>query len=129
MAWLEPVTDRGESSWCLPSDLNRIDGNINYLIGTSLKTDFDEDDFLTVGQWEDIINNTVSACNKYGIKYTQTPTFDMTSDNFNNVENLLLMCYEMLTLWQKQRATNNYVQNQFSRYVGSVKLYTRGFNG
>ena len=34
MAWQIPVIDRGEGATCLPDDLNRIDGNINYLLGT-----------------------------------------------------------------------------------------------
>lgn len=128
MAWTTPVTDRGKGAYCLPSDLNRIDGNINYLIGTSLKTDFVSNDFLTKAQWQSVIDGTVTACNKYGIKIAEIPDFAMTSDNFNNVENLLLLCYERLLLWQKQFATNNYASSQTARYVGSTNLYTRGFN-
>jgi hypothetical protein len=129
MAWQIPVIDRGEGATCLPDDLNRIDGNINYLLGTSLKTDFNNNDILTIQQWQDIVNNTISACGKYGIKYVQEPTLDMTSYNFNNVENLLLQCYETLIKWRAQAVTNVYVQNQYDRYVNLPNNnYTRGYN-
>ena len=129
MAWITPIIDRGEGSFCLPSDLNRIGNNINFLLGTNLKTDFVPNDFLTADQWQSIIDKTIEACNTYGIMIIQNPTTDMTSDNFNNVENLLLLCYNALTLWQRQANTNIYVQNQYGRYVGvPSNNYVRGFN-
>lgn len=129
MAWETPVTDRGEVAYCTPADLNRIDGNINYLLGTSLKTNFTSNDILTLTQWQNIVDNTILACGKYGVKYIQAPTFDMTSYNFNNVENLLLQCYDRLMLWQEQAVTNVYVQSQYDRYVNVPNdNYTRGYN-
>jgi hypothetical protein len=129
MAWQIPVIDRGEGATCLPDDLNRIDGNINYLLATSLKTDFTSNDILTVVQWQNVIDNTMVACAKYGVKCVQEPNADMTSANFNNVENLLLQCYETLQQWQEQAVTNVYVQNQYDRYVNVPgDYYTRGYN-
>ena len=130
MAWQTPVTDRGEGAFCLPSDLNRIGGNINYLLGTSLKTDFVANDFLTLAQWRAITTNTINACNTYGIFYTEEPSDLMTAENFNNVENLLLQCYDRLELWKKQGATNIYVGGNTTRYVNVPNNnYVRGFNG
>lgn len=129
MAWQTPVIDRGEGAHCLPADLNRIGGNINYLIGTTLKTDFVSNDFLTLAQWNSIISNTILACNKYGVRYTQAPNTEMTSENFNNVENLLLQCNNVLELWKLQKATNVYATNQISRYANVPNNnYIRGFN-
>ena len=129
MAWTTPVTDRGEVATCLPEDLNRICGNINYLAGTSLSTSYTSNDFLTYTQWQAIVTNTIACCNKYGIYYTQAPNNDMTSANFNNIENLLLQCYDRLNLWQQQAKSNIYVQAQYNRYAGvPSNNYVRGYN-
>lgn len=128
MAWQTPVIDRGQTATCLPDDLNRICGNINYLIGTSLSTGYTSNDFLTLSQWRAITQSTIIACNKYGIYYTQAPNDAMTSENFNNVENLLLQCYERLNLWQRQANTNIYAQSQYGRYVAVPNNnHVRGF--
>ena len=127
MAWQTPVTDRGSTATCMPVDLNRISGNINYLAGTSLPADYTANDFLTRAQWQAIIAETIALCNKFGIKYTQAPNEDMTNTNFNNVENLLLQCYNRLMLWQKQASTNIYTGS--GRYTAvPANNYVRGYN-
>ena len=127
MPWITPVTDRGETATCLPVDLNRISGNINYLAGTSLPVNYTANDFLTYAQWQAIITETIACCNKFGIMYTQVPNYEMTSTNFNNVEDLLLQCYNRLLLWQKQASTNTYTGT--GRYTAvPANNYVRGFN-
>ena len=99
------------------------------LVVMVIKADYTENDILTLAQWQEVISSTIQLCNKYGIKYTQAPTTVMMADNINNVENLLLLCYERLLLWQKQASQNIYVQNQYGRYVNQpVNNYVRGYN-
>lgn len=100
-----------------------------YLVVMTIKADYVENDILTSDQWREVIDGTVALCNKYGIKYTQAPDTRMTADNINNVENLLLLCYEALQLWQKQATTNVYVSSLADRYVAVPgDNYVRGFN-
>lgn len=59
MAWVEPKTDRGDSGTrTTATDMNRIAGNINFLRGTTIKSDWTDADIVDSASWSAIINIT-----------------------------------------------------------------------
>ena len=67
MAWITPVTDRGSDARCTYEDMNRIAGNINHLLGSSLPANYGQDDdttttLVSVTAWNDILSALSSLC-------------------------------------------------------------------
>lgn len=126
MSWIDPVINRTNTARLKPEDLNRISGNINYLIGTSLTTSWAADDFLDVQSFNDILDGTKTAALKYGVMIYEAPDLAQTFENYNNIENLLLQCKTALDLWQLQAAAQKYLNQGL--YLSSDYLnYVRGF--
>lgn len=86
MAWVTPVTDRpNDDTYTTYKDMNRIAGNLNYLLGTNIKANYTEDDIVSMTQWNRIINST-KQLNHFGLKITSLTDYR----NLNNIEKVAL---------------------------------------
>lgn len=129
MAWLTPVTDRGSDARCTYADMNRIAGNINHLLGSSLPTTYGQDDdttttLVSVTAWSDILSALSSLCIAVGFSDPQ-PTDLMTFDNFNLVESLTLKVKERLDLIEKNANAVHYAGEGFYSSA-SPEIYSQG---
>ena len=126
MAWITPVTDRTNTARLTAEDVNRITGNINYLIATSLKTDWTTNDFLTLTAFNEILSGTKTAALKYGVFIYTEPDTAQTWENYNNIENLLLQCKNVLDFWDAQGVAQKhlnqgiYLNAQYSNYLRGI---------
>ena len=97
MAWTTPVTDRPNAQTrTTAADMNRIDGNINYLWATSLKTDFDSTDIVTDTQWDGVITATNGIATLLGLSEVTDGT---DYANLNRIESIALAYKTLGPLW------------------------------
>lgn len=89
--WIEPYTEWSNGSLCGPSDMNRISGNINHLLGTNELIDtYNNNDFVYKSEFEKVVNSINQLLIYTGISYDNLPTMETTADNFNLIESLTL---------------------------------------
>lgn len=139
MAWITPVTDRTSGAICTANDMNRIAGNLDWLTtelsthqlysGTTIsKTSYNADDYVTIGNWSnilDVLNDLIDAILP---DIGQTANDSTTFDNFNTVESLTLAIYERYQLILNQANANHYVgdsiytEGVISGYVGGLAI-------
>ena len=97
MAWIAPVTDRpNQQTRTTAADMNRINGNINYLWATLLKTDYTSDDIVIASEW----NETVDMTNEIAELLIITPATTSTLySNLNRIEAIAKAYWDLLPLW------------------------------
>ena len=104
MAWVTPVYNRVAGARMTAADMNRICGNINYLNSTTtLKTNWTDNDIVSVTAWNTILRWLEKARTALGYKTTLKPTTAQTYQNVNNIERLTaqLKAYADLLTLQK----------------------------
>lgn len=109
--------------------MNRIAGNINHLLGSSLPTNYGQDDdttttLVSVTAWNDILSALSSLCIAVGFNDPQ-PTDLMTFDNFNQVESLTLKVKERLDIIANNADAVHYAGEGFFASV-SPEIYSQG---
>jgi len=102
MAWIEPVTNRTSPSENFTySDMNRICGNINYLIdrigsGTAIYDTYTVSDIVTSTRWTELI----TIVNDFADSISESHvTSDTTYTNFNGIETILLHRYQIMPFY------------------------------
>lgn len=90
MSWQEPYTTWLETDRCTYVDINRIAGNLNYLLDDdALKADYTQDDVITMSEWSDIVDAVIGLAESEGLlNVEEFPNTDATALNFNIVEGL-----------------------------------------
>lgn len=97
MAWQTPVTDRANTATrTTADDMNRIDGNINYLWATLLKSDFTPSNIVTLEEWTGVIDTTNEIADLLGMEHV-TDSTDYA--NFNRIEAVAKAYWDLLPLW------------------------------
>lgn len=129
MAWITPVTGRGSDARCTYADMNRIAGNINHLLGSSLPANYGQDDgstvtLVSVTAWSDILSALSSLCIAVGFADPQ-PTSLMTFDNFNYVESLTLKVKDRFDIITKNADAVHYAGEGIYASV-SPEIYSQG---
>lgn len=125
MTWVTPVITWSNGNRFTCDDMNRINGNVNFLDSTAdLRTDYTTNDFLTVADW----NALTSALNKLiavtGLQAT-VQGWDGTAETFNGIEGLIQDLYDRIGLVQKQAPATIYSGDDL--YVATpVENYVRG---
>ena len=117
MSWQTPKTDWVETDYCTYADMNRIAGNINYLLDAStLKDDYTQDDKVTLAEWNGILTalDTLAEVSKYASE--DIPNASTTALNFNVVESFTLGLKEWIDLINRQDAANVYLGDEL--YLG-----------
>ncbi|MGI6721055.1 MAG: hypothetical protein ACOX4I_00640 [Anaerovoracaceae bacterium] len=118
MAWVDPYTDWAPYDRFTYEDMNRICGNINYLIGMdSLRTNWTQDDILDRADWQPV-KNTVNAL-ALAVKLTHIAVTDaLTSDNIDNLETIISELKAPIDL--------RLIQKRATRHCGEPMLYAGG---
>lgn len=109
--WVEPKTNWSASDFFTAIDMNRIYGNVAYLL-THNEPDkvFTKSDIVTLGEWHWVRNNVTLMAQAVRMPYPQI-TDNITFDNFNNVETLI---GEL-----KQPIERRYNMTRANKYTGS----------
>lgn len=122
MAWITPKTDWSELDRCTYVDMNRIMGNLNELAGTSLKTDYNNDDIISESEWSDIVDTVNGLIVSEHYHTEDVPTMDANAINFNIVEGLTQEIKDWIELRAKQHeaapyAGEGYIVNDYDLFV------------
>lgn len=136
MAWTTPITDRAAPVWHTVTDQNRIAQNLDYLAGeltshqlytgaTVQKTTYTQNDYITVGDWSDILSVLYSMIDALGLESEATANDSRTFENMNAVESLTLLIYERLQLLLSQ-SNNNHYSGDSIYSEGAVSIYSGG---
>lgn len=136
MAWTTPITDRAAGAVHTVTDQNRIANNLDYLAGeltahqlytgaTVQKTTYTQNDYITVGDWADILSVLYSMVDALGLETEETADDSTTFENMNAVESLTLLIYERLQLLLSQ-SNNNHYSGDSIYSEGAVSIYSGG---
>lgn len=109
MAWIEPYTSWQETDRCTYADINRIAGNVNYLLDADvMKADYTQNDVITLTEWSSILSalSALSAAVKFVPE--EEPNTTTTALNFNVIENYILGLKNWIDLINAQNAANIY---------------------
>lgn len=109
MSWITPKTDWLETDRCTYTDINRIAGNVNYLLDSdTLKDDYTQDDVIALTEWEAILEalSGLAEASKYVPE--DVPDASTTSLNMNVVEAMILGVKEWINLINAQSVAKIY---------------------
>lgn len=137
MAWITPVTDRTTGAMHTLQDQNRIAGNLDYLAteynahglyfgATINKSAYVYNDYITVGDWENILDVLSDLLEATAIETSGTATSAMTYENMNTVESLSLDLYDRLELLLSQANNNHYPGQGLYTRADSQAIYSGG---
>ena len=108
MSWQTPKTDWGAGDLVTYTDMNRIGGNLNYLLDSNtLRTDFTDADYVYLTDWQDIIDAVEDVQDFLGMDHI-LPSTSVTSYNFNLVETFCADAKPQVDLIRAQRYANKY---------------------
>lgn len=108
--WIEPYTDWNNGTYCSPSSINRIMGNMNYLVGrTVCKDDFTSEDIITVQQFEPLLFWLKQLSYLTGVMYSTTPDYSLTAENFNLIETIEKRLKPYMDIRHNQNRNNHFV--------------------
>lgn len=125
MAWQEPFTDWSAGALVTPDDMNRITGNLNYLLDESrLKTNYTADDYVFLPDWEAICTAYADVAKFIGASEEDypIPDADATSHNFNLVETFCADAKETVDRMRAQKLANKYV----GEWYADTEIFTGG---
>ena len=132
MSWATPVTDRVDGTSVMTyQDMKRITGNLEWLydacVSSSIpitgsaisQTNWTRDDIITTTFWTELLNCLENVCTALNYTPPIAANSDMMWDNINVVENIELVCYNMLTAYVYLYRLNHYVGDK----LGTSYLY------
>lgn len=132
MSWQTPFTQWTQTSRVTYTDMNRIAGNLNYLLpSANLKDDYTATDFVTVTEWNNICNALVRLITLANVGLRFSPSIILTHNLFNNIERYTGIIYNTLTLYDLQHIADNYAgddlySSSWGSY-GNTENYVRGY--
>nr|DAF87272.1 MAG TPA: hypothetical protein [Siphoviridae sp. ctDsE1] len=86
MAWQEPKTDWSAADHFTYADLNRINGNVNYLVGSAiLPVDYTQNSFLTLSAWKTLTAQIAQMTAAANLSPVLIDT-QVTADNVRKIE-------------------------------------------
>ena len=125
MAWIEPKTDWTDADFVTYQDMNRIMGNINYLLpSANLKDDYTQNDFVKAAEWAALLN-AMNILAQSMLLSLAVPGSDMTSSTFNDVESMSLMLKERQDLIFAQEVATIYAGDGYMS-ADPAENYVRG---
>lgn len=120
--WVSPVTDRADGSARMTYiDMDRITQNLAYLyyrcqdIGVNpdgsavSKTNWTQNDIITVDEWSDILECLDNVCDAIQYIPSETPNYIMIYTNVNNVEKIEQNCYDIINTYDRLPDMNHYI--------------------
>lgn len=110
MAWITPKTNWIYSDRVTADDMNRICGNINYLLGEErLQKVYTEEDYVFLSEWVEIVRAFMLVQVAAGIANPEKPTDAVTSYNFNLIESICLVAKDIIDHKRSQPTAIHYV--------------------
>lgn len=110
MAWQTPKTNWSSVDNATYEDMNRICGNINYLLGEEVLTKvYTADDYVYLPEWLAIVGAFMLVQVAAGIVDPEKPTDAITSYNFNLIESVCLLAKPVIDYKRSQENALNYV--------------------
>lgn len=86
MAWQEPNVDWSSGDRFTCDDMNRINGNLNYLVGNdSLKVNYTQNDFLTLSAWKAVTTRVAQLTAAANLETVYIDT-RLTAQNIEAIE-------------------------------------------
>lgn len=106
LGWQEPFTGWTLGSLVSYTDMNRIGGNLNYLLNRSteesVKETWTQDDFVTLDDWKVIIGAIKALSLWIGVE-VEIPTTALSPVNFNRAESATLKLKDPIELkWAQE---------------------------
>lgn len=106
IGWQEPFTGWTLGSLVSYEDMNRIGGNLNWLLNQSteesVKETWTQDDFVTLNDWKVIIG-AIKALSLWAGVEVEIPTTDLSPVNFNRAESATLRLKDPVELiWSQE---------------------------
>lgn len=93
IGWQEPFTGWTLGSLVSYEDMNRIGGNLNWLLNQSteesVKETWTQDDFVTLNDWK-VIVGAIKALSLWAGVEVEVPTTDLSPENYNRAESATL---------------------------------------
>ena len=123
MSWIAPVTNRtsaqGRTTY---EDMNRICGNLNYLFGTALRTNWTRADIVDRATWDSIISVVAQVAESVGVQVSDSTDYV----NLNAIEEATLRQYVLTYASYKLPVRFNGVQlgERAPSYIVIVKFKT-----
>lgn len=110
MAWITPKTNWIYSDRVTADDMNRICGNLNYLLGEErLQKVYTEEDYVFLSEWVEIVRAFMLVQVAAGIANPEKPTDAVTSYNFNLIESICLVAKDIIDNKRSQPTAIHYV--------------------
>lgn len=110
MAWQTPKTNWNATDSATYMDMNRICGNINYLLGEERLTKvYTSKDYVYHPEWLEIVSAFMLVQVAAGIVDPEKPTDRTTSYNFNLIESVCLLAKPIIDYKRSQENALNYV--------------------
>ena len=110
MAWITPKTNWIYSDRVTADDMNRICGNINYLLGEErLQKVYTEEDYVFLSEWVEIVRAFMLVQVAAGIANPEKPTDAVTSYNFNLIESICRVAKDIIDHKRSQPTAIHYV--------------------
>ena len=123
MAWITPKTDWGPESTVTYDDMNRIGGNINYLLDAAVvKDDYTASDFVYATEWAAIVSALEQVQELAGMD-PELPDYTTSSYNFNLVETILEAAKDPIDLMRLQHLANKYS----GEWYADTEIYAGGY--
>lgn len=132
MSWTTPVTDRTDGTSTMTyQDMDRITGNLKWLYdacvsasipiaGSAIsKTSWARDDIITTTFWTELLTCLENVCTALNYTPPIAANSNMTWNNINAVEDIELVCYNMLAAYVYLARLNHYVGDK----LGTSYLY------
>lgn len=132
MSWTTPVTDRTDGTSVMTyQDMDRITGNLKWLYdgcvnsgipiaGTAIsQTSWARDDIITTTFWTELLTCLENVCTALNYTPPIVANSNMIWNNINVVEDIELVCYNMLAAFVYLSRLNHYVGDK----LGTSYLY------
>lgn len=128
VGWQTPKTDWTTADLVTYEDMNRIGGNLNYLLNgateETIKEDWTQDDFVNIRDWKAIIGAIKALAIWVEIPALPVPTTELSANNFNLAELAILSLQRPVELRWKQ--TNNYFNDDIYATAETLMAYAGG---
>lgn len=110
MAWQTPKTNWSAVDRVTYVDMNRICGNINYLLGEEkLQKVYTPEDYVYLTDWLDIVHAFMLVQVAAAVADPEHPDDSASSYNFNLIESICLQSKAIIDLKRSQKDALKYV--------------------
>lgn len=123
MAWITPKTDWSSGDNVTADDMNRICGNLNYLLDEERLTKvYTYKDYVFLTEWQAIASALGDVQTFLGME-ADTPDNQTTAYNFNLVESYCEQYKPLVDKIRAQRSANKYV----GEWYADTEIYSGGY--